>query len=352
VITRVIADTLLPDVSLAARAATYYRLPLERCDKEALVAEVTSLPIEERFAAAKQILFFTVRSGPFVSACRCTAGADYRCCGYYTVQSVSGCPFDCSYCVLQYYLRNNPFISVFVNRDSIEEETSHLVCSSHRIRIGTGELADSLALDDFLDESGFFAEMIERNGWQKYVSFEFKTKSAQVRNLISAKERHSSVDLVFGLSVNIERVVTEEEHGVAPMADRVTAAQRFIEVGGRVAFHFDPIVMREEFLGEYLSLVTSLCMALPSKSIAWVSLGALRYPIPMGTILRRRFPASLVTLCETFPFVDDHKVRIFAPLRSRFYRSLVQKIRTHLPDTPIYLCMERNFMWERAGLAT
>ncbi len=347
-ISRVVADEHLTDRALAEEAASRYGVPLERASKEALIAELAALPLDERFRRAKATLFFTVRKGPFLSTCRCPAGAAYRCCGYYTIQSVSGCPFDCSYCILQHYLANNPFISVFVNRGAVEHEMAAYLSRHPFLRVGTGELADSLALDEVLDESGFFAEVIVRNGWEKRVVFELKTKSAQVENLLAAKRRFPAADLVLGLSVNIAQFHASEERGTAPMTARIAAAERFLKAGGRVALHFDPLVMHEEYLADYRALARRLFERIDPRQAAWVSLGGLRYPVPMRRLIRERWPDSVLHIGEMFP-APDHKMRYFAPLRRRFYREMTALLRTLAPETPCYLCMEPPWMWR--GLA-
>ncbi|HSA34405.1 MAG TPA: hypothetical protein P5077_11835 [bacterium] len=349
-IRRIVADSRLNDLTLAEKAAAHFGLPVERLTKDELLAELLPLPPEELFPAAKATLFFTEKKGPFLTACRCPSGADYRCCGYFTIQSVSGCPYDCSYCILQHLIGNNPFISVFVNRESVETEIRTYLESHRHLRVGTGELADSLALDDLLDESGFFTAMIARNGWEERISFEFKTKSAMVDNLIAAKGRHPAADLVIGLSVNIDRFHATDERHTAPMADRIAAAVRFQQAGGRVALHFDPIVMRDEFLGDYRALCDRLLTALDPKKIAWISMGGLRHSLSLTALMRRRWPASELTLCEMFPSADDHKLRILAPVRARFYRAIAGTIQKYIPEPPLYLCMEKEFMWERVKL--
>ncbi|HOW51908.1 MAG TPA: hypothetical protein PLV42_07680 [bacterium] len=349
-IRRIVADSSLSDLTLANEAAARYDLPVERRTKEELLAELLPLPPEELFPAAKATLFFTEKKGPFLTSCRCPSGADYRCCGYHTIQSVSGCPFDCSYCILQHLIGNNPFISIFVNRESVETEIRKHLESHRHLRVGTGEMADSLALDALLDESRFFAAMIVRNGWEDRISFEFKTKSAVVDNLIAAKEQYPAADLVLGLSVNIDRFHATDERHTAPMADRIAAAIRFQRAGGRVALHFDPMVMRDEFLDDYRALADRLLTALEPQKIAWISMGGLRHSLSLSALMRRRWPASELTLCEMFPTADDHKLRILAPIRARFYRAIAETIRKHISEPPLYICMEKDFMWECAGI--
>ncbi|HNT28631.1 MAG TPA: hypothetical protein PKH10_10710, partial [bacterium] len=272
-IARIVADKSLTDLTLAGKAAARFGLPIERLTKDELVAEITALPLEERYQLAKRTLFFTTRKGPFLSACRCPSGADYRCCGYHTIQSVSGCPFDCSYCILQHYIGNNPFISIFVNRESVEEELRIHLATHRHIRVGTGELADSLALDDLLDESGFFLSMIARNGWEKRVTFEFKTKSDRVDTLISAHQRHPAVDCVAGFTLTLDRFHATDEIGTVPVAKRLHAAARCAAAGVRVAFHFDPLVMQEQFLDDYRILAAQALGTVPHEKIAWISMG-------------------------------------------------------------------------------
>jgi spore photoproduct lyase len=349
-IARIVADKRLTDLTLAGKAATRYGLPIERLTKDELVAEITALPLEERYRRAKRTLFFTTRKGPFLSTCRCPSGADYRCCGYHTIQSVSGCPFDCSYCILQHYIGNNPFISVFTDRDAVEAELRAHLENHRHIRVGTGELADSLALDDLLDESGFFLSMIARNGWEKRITFEFKTKSDRVDTLIAAHEQYPAVDCVAGFTLTLDRFHATDEIGTAPTAARLAAAARCAAVGVRVAFHFDPLVMQERFLDDYRTLAVQALGAVTHEKIAWISLGGLRHTVSMTELIRRRWPDSALTLGEMFPSADDHKLRPFAPLRRRFYRALRDEITGRFPAAPLYLCMEKDFMWEQTGI--
>lgn len=347
-IRRIVADKILIDLTLAEKAAARYGLPIERLTKDELVAGMSMLPPDELFPIAKSTLFFISQRGRFLKKCPGSRGV--VCCDYFTINSVSGCPFDCSYCILQHYIGNNPFISIFTNRETIETEIREHLATHRRLRVGTGELADSLALDDLLDETGFFAAMIARNGWEDRVTFEFKTKSAMVDNLIAAKRRYPSCDLVAGFSVNIDRFHATDERSSAAMTVRLAAAARCAAAGIRVAFHFDPLVMQERFLDDYRTLAARVLDTVPHDKIAWISLGGLRHTVSMTELIRRRWPDSALTLGEMFPSADDHKLRLFAPLRRRFYRALRDEITGRFPAAPLYLCMEKGFMWEQLGL--
>jgi spore photoproduct lyase len=103
------------------------------------------------FGAGKRRLLLHHERGRFLAACQAgTPGL--VCCNYLTLNLVSNCPYDCSYCFLQDYLANNPTLKAVTNVDAALAEVA-AVCDAHperRFRVGTGEIADSLALEPVL----------------------------------------------------------------------------------------------------------------------------------------------------------------------------------------------------------
>src|SRR5206468_1511878 len=103
------------------------------------------------------------------------------CCNYFVVNYASNCHLECTYCVLQAYL-NNPALMIFTNlEDLMAEVRSRLeIAPARLLRIGTGELADSLALDEITQYSRrlipFFATFSN-------AILELKTKSDRIANL-------------------------------------------------------------------------------------------------------------------------------------------------------------------------
>ena len=75
----------------------------------------------------------------------------HLCCGYKTIDLIEGCPLSCSYCILRGYL-NNPGIAVRTDARAVIGEIDRLIGTkeTHVLRFGTGELSDSLALDEEL----------------------------------------------------------------------------------------------------------------------------------------------------------------------------------------------------------
>jgi spore photoproduct lyase len=128
---------------------------------------------------------------------------------------------DCSYCVLQGYL-NNPFLTVYTNWEDLLQEIDDFLSSRDQpfLRLGTGELSDSLALESIFPFSQFlipfFAE--RHNG-----ILELKTKSANVNPLLNLDHRGKTI---VSWSLNPPKMIEREERRTAPLKERIAAAIR------------------------------------------------------------------------------------------------------------------------------
>ena len=95
----------------------------------------------------KDTLHLLSYKGDFLKPCPGTK--EYICCGYQILNVATNCPLDCSYCILQSYFLNQPYLRIHVN---LEENLSRILDIIDQdpeqiVRVGTGEFADSLALD-------------------------------------------------------------------------------------------------------------------------------------------------------------------------------------------------------------
>ena len=101
----------------------------------------------QQMNSGKKHLYLCRNRGSFFKPCPGTA--EYTCCGYYVLNVGMNCPMDCVYCILQAYL-NQPWITAYVNTDDmITELDAELDGKPEQFfRIGTGEFADSLALEN------------------------------------------------------------------------------------------------------------------------------------------------------------------------------------------------------------
>ncbi|MFN3660194.1 MAG: radical SAM protein, partial [Brevinematales bacterium] len=320
--------------------------PLE-ASKEELIETVKALPLEEKFLWGKSTLFLTTQKGRFLKKCPGSPGV--VCCNYYTINTISGCPFDCTYCILQNYIENNPFITAFVNREDMIPEIAHYLSRFSKLRFGTGELTDSLVLDSVLEESLFFLRMIHEQQWENRITMEFKTKSAAIDSLLEGKKRYPHVDVVVGFSVNIPTVTEHEEYKTAPFEERLKAMRRLQRDGIPVAIHFDPILMIEDLLPAYKQLAKEIFSHLDHRLIRWISLGGYRHTLSLAPVIEKRFPHSLLLAGEMFPSESDHKYRYFKPMRRSFYQEIIRTIQAIFTSAPLYLCMEKDFILDGVG---
>jgi spore photoproduct lyase len=285
------------------------------------------------------VLMLTRNLGQFMKPCP-GSGAQI-CCNYQVLNVGSNCHLECTYCILQSYL-DNPALMIFTNvGDLIAEVTGKLGRSPSRIfRVGTGELVDSLALDDITHYSQRLVPLFAAlpNG-----VLELKTKSDQISNLEGLDHRGHTV---VSWSVNARALCLSEEPKSASLEERLAAARQCQQWGYRIGFHFDPLIWYEGWEGGYKEAVKEIFSAVDPAGIAWVSLGALRFTPHLKEIVRRRFPKSKIPHGE---FVPGHhgKLRYFRPIREEMYSRLSSWIREVAPGVFVYLCMEDRTAWLR-----
>jgi spore photoproduct lyase len=278
--------------------------------------------------------------GRFIKPCPGTRS--YHCCGYQILHLGIQCPIGCTYCILQAYFPNSN-LRLFANlSDMMQQLEAHLSNSPRRVhRVGTGEFTDSLLLDRLTRSSellvSFFAD-------QPNAVLELKTKTAQVDLLENLDHRGHTI---VAWSLNPEEVIAREEAGAASLAERIDAARRCQQWGYRVAFHFDPLLAYPNWKQGYRELVDQLFNAVDPGTVAWISLGALRFMPALKPIIRRRHPTSDI-LAEEFIRGLDGKLRYFRDLRVEMFRHLASLLRGVNQNLCIYLCMESEDIWREA----
>jgi spore photoproduct lyase len=264
------------------------------------------------------------------------------CCNYKTLGLVSNCPYDCSYCFLQQYLSNNPTLKAVTNVEDGLGEVAAVVDAhpERQFRIGTGEIADSLALEPLV---GHAAALVPFAAGRQNLIVELKTKSDRVDDLLGLDARGR---VVVSWSLAPTAVVDFEESGTASLAQRLAAAARCQAAGYRVGFHFDPLIDYEGCEEGYREAITALATAVDMRRVAWLSLGSLRTTPQLRNIIRERHPGSRVLLAEHVP-MRDGKWRVFQARRVAIYRRVAGWLREAAPEVRLYLCMEAPEVWER-----
>ncbi|MDR3089310.1 MAG: DNA photolyase [Desulfobulbaceae bacterium] len=301
--------------------------------------------------AAKKTLMLHRYQGRFFKPCPGTR--EYRCCGYQVLTTGFNCPMDCVYCILQAYL-NRPWTSVFINISDLCDELALALTDGQPRRIGSGEFTDSLALDRITGLSQILVPFFAR---RDNAVLELKTKSAVVENLEGLDHNGHTI---VAWSLNSPEIMRRQEARSASLDERLEAARRCAAWGYRLAFHFDPLILHNNWRQGYRQTITALFAAVPPEAIAWISLGALRFLPPLKQIAVARFPQTEIYRHE---FIDglDGKRRYFRPRRVELYQFVYQELRRFAdPATCIYFCMESDEIWrevmgfspeEKGGLA-
>jgi spore photoproduct lyase len=313
------------------------------------IVDSTELPLDEpargrALGPARKSLLLARYRGSFFKHCpggKGRLGLQNVCCNYSFINYATNCHMDCSYCYLQSYL-NSPYLTVYANHLDLLGELESVIGRSPQqfFRVGTGELADSLALDPITNYS---IPLVEFFATQRNAVLELKTKTDHVANLIGLDHRQRTIP---AWSMNPERIQRTDEQKSALIGERLAAAKKCVDAGYQVAFHFDPIVQYRGWETEYRDLVSRIYQTVPAGVVAWISLGGLRMTRELKQILRARFPRSLLPLGELVPG-EDGKLRYFKPLRTEMYRSMLSWIRDHDAQVPVYLCMEKPEVWQK-----
>jgi spore photoproduct lyase len=305
------------------------------------IAARPALGVADSFAAGKRRMVIMRRRSPFMMACP-AGSAKFACCGYLVLTLASNCPMDCSYCFLQEYVADNPGFQVYANYEDAFAEIDQLSASApaRHFRIGTGELADSLAMDSL---TGLSIDLVNFFAARENLTLEFKTKTDEIENLLTLDPRGR---VLVSWTLSPRRVFEACEHRTASPAQRIVAARRVLDAGYRVAFHLDPIVAYPEAEHDYLELVDELFSTIEPVKISFVSMGGLRMTAGLRATARRRFPKDAMLLGEDV-LADDGRYRAFAPLRIRLYKILADKIKAAGAEVPAYLCMENSSVHER-----
>jgi len=277
-------------------------------------------------------MFITEPMGEVVG--RCPGSKGHLCCNYITVDQYLGCTLGCSYCIMKYYLNFEPVTIYADPRPGIRMIRDLAELNSDRtLRIGTGEVGDSLQFDPLFELS---AEYIRATSSLSNVYLELKTKTDYVDHLLDIPEKGNTV---IGFSLNPPPVIAREEPHAADLESRLKAAERAAAAGYFVSFHFDPIIRYNGWQEDYAKVVDRL-NRFDSERVVWISLGTFRYPPGLKENMD-----PVPYLFDEFVQCRDGKYRYIQKLRIGVYRHMFDRIRKVL-DSPVYLCMESSEVWK------
>jgi spore photoproduct lyase len=279
----------------------------------------------------------TKQKGSFIKHCPCSP--ETVSCGYYNLNLHTGCPYSCSYCILLGYLNDKSPV-FYTNFEDLKRELCNVSRNQNELRLGTGELSDSLAYDPQIRYS---SEILSIFKMFPTVVFEFKTKSVNIKNLLDSDQTLKNV--VISWSLNPSGIVKREECGTPSLSQRLRALKAIAERGYRVGIHFDPIIFTGDWKILYKGLVRQISSAIDPQQLVWISLGTLRFPYSLREFIFKH-PQSRLFEGELIRGYDG-KYRYFKPQRLEMFRYMKKQIREKISrEIPLYLCMEDLEAWE------
>jgi spore photoproduct lyase len=308
---------------------------IEISDYKTIAQKYNQIKLEE----AKKILLIYPEKGQYMHACPGSDGV--ICCRYFVLDFGMNCPYDCHYCYLQTYAKI-PYMTIAGNIEELLDHLQKKIMSSSNIhwRIGTGEYMDSLALENITGMGALLVDVFSR---LPNATLELKTKSVEIRSLLNL---HHNGNTVLSWSLNPDYIIENVEIHCSTLDQRLQAAKKAIDAGYQTGFHFDPVILYENWESDYLELIDRLFATIPASSIRWISLGTFRYSSGLKEKLRARYPDEFITRGELLPG-EGNKYRYIAPQRNMVYQMIWSKIKEHDPDMMIYLCMETKSAWKR-----
>ena len=295
----------------------------------------------EEFEQSKKQLLLTTFKGQFFKRCPgATQKKSLTCCNYHVLNLGSQCNMNCSYCYLQSYL-NTKQTKIFTNIETALLDLKIMADQfpDHGFRVGTGEVIDSLSLDQV---TLFSRKLIPFfNQYPKW-NLEFKTKSNFVDQFLDLKTVGNTI---VSWSVNPDYIINREEHGTAKLSERLLAARKCKDKGYQVAFHIDPMIWHPEWKNNYGELASQIRNSFRPEEVNIISLGALRFQREQRHMMRERFGMqSLVTSAEMFPS-EGNKLRYDSAVRAEMFQFMIQQFKSIDPKWNIFLCMETPETW-------
>lgn len=334
-----------PDSEGSATAKRFHTLfpdkirPYSDIDPEKIKARHSGPMMADEFSDSKKKILIKKHNGKFFKQCP-GGNQNSACCNYFVLNLGSQCHFNCSYCYLQSFL-NTPYMVVYSNIEDALDELYDIAKknSHHSLRVGTGEVIDSLGLDPITQ---FSAKIMERIKEFPNLALELKTKSDFIDHLIDLPYKDNTV---ISWSINPEQIITDEEHGTANLQERLESAKACLKAGYKIGFHIDPVIWHVDWKENYTELVKQITGRFKPSDVPYISIGALRFQPEQRHIMKERFDrGSHVNSAELLQSKDG-KLRYDADLRSEMFKFIIDTFKSDNRAWRVFLCMESPETW-------
>ncbi len=258
-----------------------------------------------------------------------------RCCNLLTLDAVSNCGFDCSYCSIQSFYHNN---EVHFDSHFSEKLQALEIDPDQHYHIGTGQSSDSLMWGN---RHGILEALFDFADRHPNVILELKTKSKNISYLL---QQDIPANIICTWSLNTPTIIANEEHLTATLQERLNAARQVADKGGVVGFHLHPMVFYEGWQQEYSSLFEQLVKEFKAEEVALLSLGTLTYIKSVIKQIRGRdFKSKILQM----PLTEcDGKRSYPEEIKLAMFKHAYQSLQPWHNKVFFYLCMENQRLWQ------
>lgn len=259
-----------------------------------------------------------------------------RCCNLMTLDAVESCGFDCSYCSIQSFYKNN---TITFDKTFAEKLERLELDPAKTYHIGTGQSSDSLMWGN---RSGVLEALFAFARKTPNVILELKSKSDNIAYLL---ENDVPKNVLCTWSLNPQVIIDNEEKRAASLSARIQSARALADKGVLVGFHFHPIVLFEGWHKAYTAIAHELTNIFTCKEVALVSMGTLTFIKPVLKKIRLRAQKSKIL---QMPLVDANgKYSYPLALKEQMFSTLYQAFKPWHNDVFFYLCMEDESLWQK-----
>jgi spore photoproduct lyase len=253
-----------------------------------------------------------------------------------TLDAVESCGFDCSYCSIQSFYKQDKitFDSNFATKLSklkLDPNKSY--------HIGTGQSSDSLMWGN---KEGVLDTLFEFARLNSNVILEFKTKSNNIRYFL---ENDVPSNIICTWSLNTPTIIKNEEHLSASLDQRLKSARLLSNKGVLVGFHFHPIVVYKDYLKDYKEVFNRVLNMFTYKEVVLISFGTLTFIKPVINMIRKRdFKSKILQM----PFENANGKQSYSlDLKEEMFKFAYDSFKPWHDDVYFYLCMEDQSLWKK-----
>lgn len=259
-----------------------------------------------------------------------------RCCNLLTLDAVESCGFDCSYCSIQSFYKNN---TISFDKNFAKKLERLELDPSKTYHIGTGQSSDSLMWGN---RAGVLEALLNFARKNPNVILELKSKSDNIAYLL---ENDVPKNVICTWSLNPQVIIDNEEKRAASLSARIQSARALADKGVKVGFHFHPIVLFEGWQEAYTAIAHELTERFTCNEVALVSMGTLTFIKPVLKKIRLRAQNSKIL---QMPLVDANgKYSYPLSLKEEMFSTLYQAFAPWHGKVFFYLCMEDESLWQK-----